>query len=307
MDNSDSRERQDYDSAIARPGVVTIWFVSVAQPIDVLSEEPDYDRGFGRKYLAVYDSTLPITPIGDFPLNRSAPAGKGEFYIGGYPGLAIVQTVCDDVSKLSELPERFRTAIAATDIYAYVENHETGFGAFAHWRAGELRRAFSATAYRILEDEGLPCRIEGAYWAGKFPPHDAADSADAHRAISNAGVKLPFVPAELAHAVASEWLGFDPTDPGPDIPVSGFAVDGRKVPIATHVSAAGQRVVHDDATPSSESSFDYDDYEDHFADDSGDFRDDIRRAGERAAGLGAKISRALRGGAKKLTRRFSSR
>lgn len=285
------------------PGVVTIWFVSVANPIEVLNEEPDYDRGFGRKYLAFFDSTLPITPIGDFPLNRSADAGKGEFYIGGYPGLAIVQTVIDDVSRLSTLPERFRTAVAATDIYAHVEDPASGFGAFAHWRAGKLKRAFSATPYRILEDDGLPSGVEGDYWAGKFrpPADDAASSA------ANAGVKLPFVPAALAHAVITDWLGFDPADPGPDIPVSGFAVDGRKVRIAENVSNSGQRIMAQGSAQQSSDSIDYDDYEDHYEDESESFRRDVRRAGRRAVGVSTKISKALGSGARKLKRRLSSR
>lgn len=314
MDIPISGEPREFDSTMSRPGVVTIWFVSVANPIEVLNEEPDYDRGFGRKYLAFYDSTLPITPIGDFPLNRSAAAGRGEFYIGGYPGLAIVQTVIDDVSRLSALPERFRTAVAATDIYAYVEDPDSGFGAFAHWRAGELKRAFSATAYRILEDEGLPSGAEGDYWAGKFAPtgassDDASSTLEARsqRSFSSAGVKLPFVPAALAHAVITDWLGFDPADPGPDIPVSGFAVDGRKVPIAAHVSTAGQRVLATDTNHQASDSFDYDDYEDHYADDTGDLRSDVRRAGQRAAGLGARFGKAVGSAAKKLKNRFSSK
>ena len=84
-----------------RAGVATIWFVTAAEPLAVLTAEPDHDRGFGRKYLALLDPRLTVTPIGDFPLNRSAPAGAGEFYIGGFDGLAVVQTVLDDVSRLS--------------------------------------------------------------------------------------------------------------------------------------------------------------------------------------------------------------
>ena len=56
-------------------GVATIWFVTAAQPLDVLVAEPGHDRGFGRKYLALLDPRLTVSPIGDFPLNRSAPAG----------------------------------------------------------------------------------------------------------------------------------------------------------------------------------------------------------------------------------------
>ena len=135
--------------------VVTMWFVTAADPSSVLAAEPGPDRGFGRKYLALLDPRLPVAPIGDFPLNRSAPAGPGEFYIGGFDGLALVQTVLE-VDLLSELPERYLRGIAATDVYAFIAEHDTGFGAFAHWRAGELKRAFTATRVKILEDAGLP-------------------------------------------------------------------------------------------------------------------------------------------------------
>src|SRR5699024_9976190 len=138
-----------------RAGVATIWFVTAAEPLTVLTAEPGHDRGFGRKYLALLDPRLTVTPIGDFPLNRSAPAGAGEFYIGGFDGLAVVQTVLEDVSQLSGLPRRYLRGIAATDVYVFSSDPVTGFGAFAHWRAGELKRAFSATRFTIIEDVGV--------------------------------------------------------------------------------------------------------------------------------------------------------
>ena len=84
------------------PAVVTIWFVTTAEPAEVLAHEPRADRGFGRKLLAQLNPAWPITPIGEFPLNRSSTPGPSEFYIAGYPGVAVVQTFVDDVSILSE-------------------------------------------------------------------------------------------------------------------------------------------------------------------------------------------------------------
>lgn len=294
--------------------VVTMWFVTAADPSSVLAAEPGPDRGFGRKYLALLDPRLPVAPIGDFPLNRSAPAGPGEFYIGGFDGLALVQTVLE-VDLLSELPERYLRGIAATDVYAFIAEHDTGFGAFAHWRAGELKRAFTATRVKILEDAGLPQPFEADYWAGRHRPAPAEDAPNREVPEGRVGgVALPFSPAELADAAARGFLGFDPADPGPDIPVSAFAVDGRRAPALDPTSspsrsrsifsagaarqAAGSGGRTDDGYPGGgypgggpgddgyrES--DYDDYEDHASEATDGTADRVREVG-RAAAKGAR-------------------
>ena len=84
------------------PCVVTVWFVNAPDPGAVLSGEPKADRGFGRKLLAQLNPAWPITAIGDFPLNRSSQPGRAEFYIAGYPGVAVVQTFVEDVTTASE-------------------------------------------------------------------------------------------------------------------------------------------------------------------------------------------------------------
>ncbi|MFD5869326.1 DUF6928 family protein [Corynebacterium sp. NPDC060344] len=283
-----------------RAGVATIWFVTAAEPLSVLTAEPGHDRGFGRKYLALLDPRLTVTPIGDFPLNRSAPAGAGEFYIGGFDGLAVVQTVLEDVSLLSELPQRYLRGIAATDVYAFSTDPATGFGAFAHWRAGELKRAFSATRFTILEDTGVPEVFEGDFWAGRRKPESDGNDADAASDSATApvaprrGVAMPFVPAELAAAAAAGWLGFDPADPGPDIPVSAFAIDGRRAsarpPEATRRSAASLG-----APGSAAGNADYDDYEDHSQRAPDDSAEGIRRVGRAAADGARSLGRGVRG------------
>jgi hypothetical protein len=288
----------DFEFSANRRGVVTIWFVSTDDPTAAISTGAAHDRGFGRRFLALYDSTLPVTPIGDFPLNRSAETGDGEYYIGGYEGVAVIQTVLDDASQLSKLPERLRREIAATDVYASVSDKSTGFGAFAHWHEGELKRAFSATRYRTLEDIGLPCPAEGAYWAGKHRPApvEGADSRPRE------GVGLPFLPAELADAVIADWLGFDPHSPAADIPVSGFAVDGRRVSAsATYPGASRSARIPFESQDGSSSEDDdgraYDDYEVHSADSSRDFTDEIARFGTKAKNF---VSRAWRRARKRL-------
>lgn len=278
-----------------RAGVATIWFVTAAEPLTVLTAEPGHDRGFGRKYLALLDPRLTVTPIGDFPLNRSAPAGAGEFYIGGFDGLAVVQTVLEDVSQLSGLPRRYLRGIAATDVYAFSSDPVTGFGAFAHWRAGELKRAFSATRFTIIEDVGVPEIFEGDFWAGRRKP-EAPDErpADGMRR----GVAMPFVPAELADAAAEGWLGFDPADPGPDIPVSAFAIDGRRAsaqePVATRRGRSARETPHAAA-----GNIDYDDYEDHSPQASDDSAEGIRKVGRAAADGARSLGEGIRGWGKR--------
>ncbi|MBP2331772.1 DUF6928 family protein [Corynebacterium freneyi] len=278
-----------------RAGVATIWFVTAAEPLAVLTAEPDHDRGFGRKYLALLDPRLTVTPIGDFPLNRSAPAGAGEFYIGGFDGLAVVQTVLDDVSRLSDLPGRYLRGIAATDVYAFASDPDTGFGAFAHWRAGELKRAFSATRFTIIEDIGVPDVFEGDFWAGRRKP-EASDEQPAGG--PRRGVAMPFVPAELADAAAEAWLGFDPADPGPDIPVSAFAIDGRRASAQEPVTARRARATRDIPHPAA-GEIDYDDYEDHSPRASEDPAEGLRKFGRAAADGARSLGEGIRGLGKK--------
>lgn len=220
--------------------VVTLWFVTAAIPRDVLRGEPLPDRGFARKYLAQLgvrlDSTRPElarefsdfsspTHIGDFDMNRSAPPGLHEFYIGGYPGLSLVQTVLPRPGLLSEIPLPLRELIAAADVYATCRTPDDpdGLGGFAHWSGGTLKRSFTATRDRILEDTGLPEPFEAPFWEGN---------------VESTGIQLPFHPGEFGAAAEEHWLGFRVEREGIDIPVCAFAVDGRAAPRSTSSSGA---------------------------------------------------------------------
>ena len=66
----------DYDDD-SHGAVLTLWFLTTDDPASVLTAEPRADRGFGRKYLAQLNPAWPITPIGQFPLNRSTPGRRG--------------------------------------------------------------------------------------------------------------------------------------------------------------------------------------------------------------------------------------
>ena len=61
--------------------VLTLWYISKPNAEEVLKTEPKADRGFGRKFLAQLDPTFPVTPIGQFPLNRSAQTDPNEYYL----------------------------------------------------------------------------------------------------------------------------------------------------------------------------------------------------------------------------------
>ncbi|MDO4685919.1 MAG: hypothetical protein Q4A92_05170 [Corynebacterium sp.] len=191
--------------------VVTIWFVTAANPARVLAAEPKADRGFGRKYLAQLNPRWPITIFGQFPLNRSAKTSRGEYYIGGYPGVTVVQTILDQAHELSNLSPRLLKSLPATDIYVFAVNEHTGLGGIAHWRAGQLKRALCARRTRVYEDFGVPEPFEEPLWGG-----------EGH------GIELPFHPHDLVKAAQQGWLGI--TDDGPDINVVAYAIDGRPEP-----------------------------------------------------------------------------
>lgn len=218
--------------------VVTLWFVTAAIPRDVLRGEPTPDRGFARKYLAQLgvrlDSADPQlatafgdfsspTHIGDFDMNRSAPPGLHEFYIGGYSGLSLVQTVLPESGLLSDVPLAMRDLIAAADVYVTCRTPDDpdGLGGFAHWSGGTLKRSFTATRDRILEDTGLPEPFEAPFWEGN---------------VEATGIQLPFRPGEFGAAAEEHWLGFRVEREGIDIPVCAFALDGRPAPRSVKVN-----------------------------------------------------------------------
>ncbi|WP_313770379.1 DUF6928 family protein [Corynebacterium anserum] len=201
---------------------MTLWFVTTPEPRTVMEAEPPTNRGFARKYLAQLNPRWPLTHIGDFDMSRSAEPGVHEFYIGSYPGLSVVQWVLENTWKLSELPERYRTLVSAPEVYATAvaagestvlqEASGSGYGAFAHWSNGQLKRAFSATRETVFEDQGLPGAFEMPFWEGNMPA---------------TGIQLPFIPEQLAEAATENWLGFSPRNSGLEVVVSAFATDGR--------------------------------------------------------------------------------
>lgn len=244
--------------------VVTLWFATAAVPRDVLTAEPVPDRGFARKYLAQLGVRLGVegdgastvfgdfsspTHIGDFDMNRSVPPGRREFYIGGYTGLSIVQTVLPDAGLLSEVPVPLRDLIAAADIYVTCRTPDDpdGLGGFAHWSGGVLKRCFTATRDKILEDNGLPEPFEAPFWEGN---------------VESTGIQLPFRPGEFAAAAEEYWLGFRVEREGIDIPVCAFALDGRPAARSGRRNSGASSTPHRPVSAVTPNTPGYDDYAD---------------------------------------------
>ncbi|WP_199189091.1 hypothetical protein [Corynebacterium sp. 13CS0277] len=232
---------------------VTVWFVTAAHPAEAIAAAPatHVDRGFGRKYLAMLNPRWPITPIGEFVMNRSIPASPGEFYIGTFPGVTVVHTCLPTIERISQLPAWLVSSLPAADTYAIAWRDSDGFGAFAHLQGATVKRALSALPDHVLEDTGLPDPCEAPYWAGEHP------NPSQHSRIA-----LPFAPSELAFAAQTAWIGVDVQATHPAVPVAAFAVDGRtqqpsppRPHLGTMVSAATAKL---GLAPER----DYDDYED---------------------------------------------
>lgn len=239
------------------PAVVTFWYVGASNPGAVLEAEPKADRGFGRKLLAQLNPRWPITPIGQFPLNRSTKPSRSEFYIAGYPGVAVLQTFIEECGKLSEISPELLSAVPAADVFVFAQGvgDGTGYGGFAHFSGDTVTRSLCATRTALLEDLGLPEPFEAPFWAGE-------------RAEQIGGISLPFEPVDLMHAAETAWLGVDISPGGPDINVVGYAVDGRPEPKVESREPQTKNVAEVAAKFASPNA-DYDDYEETSGDDQG--------------------------------------
>lgn len=257
--------------------VVTCWFVNVAHPEDVLEGEPKADRGFGRKLLAQVNPAWPITPIGQFPLNRSSVPGVDEYYIAGYPGVAVVRFFVRDAERISETAKALRTALPSADTYVYAEGTDSDYAAIAHYQGETLRRAFSATRDHVFEDVGLPDPFEAPYWAGETAPQLG-------------GISLPFEPPALMREAERAWLGIEVGEGGPDVHIIGYAVDGRPEP-KVEAPAPRTKTVNEVAAKFAEQTNTYDDYEQH---DEEAERDEFSELADASVAAAKRVGRGLR-------------
>lgn len=198
--------------------VATFWYLNTDDPSALFRSGIPSDPGFARRLLSRLFPKVTVASLGTFPLNRSASAGKGEIYIGSFPGLTVVQTPIDARVKPSETDQVWLKLVEAPTVLAFSYDPDSGVSGFARWESGKLVRSFAAADDRIVEDEGMPLPFERPYWAGEFPLEGA----------ENNPLALPFSTSALLHAAHRDWLGFDLEPGGIDVPVDGFATDGRR-------------------------------------------------------------------------------
>lgn len=198
--------------------VATFWYLDSADPAAPIREGRPSDPGFARRLLSRLFPTATVASLGAFPLNRSASAGPGEIYVGSFPGVTLVQTPIDGPVLPSAADETWLRLVEAPTVLLFSHDPDTGLSGFARWESGRLVRSFAGGDDRIVEDEGMPLPFERPYWAGEFPLDNAAETP----------LALPFSPTALLHAAHRDWLGFDLDAGGLDVPVHGFATDGRR-------------------------------------------------------------------------------
>lgn len=270
------------------PAVVTLWYINAADPAAVLASEPRADRGFGRKLLAHMNPRWPITPIGQFPLNRSSTASRDEFYIASYPGVAVLQTYVEECGLLSDIPELLRKAVPAADVYIFAEGvgrdsdsphaEASTYAGIAHFSGDTVHRSLCATRTQLLEDIGLPEPFEAPYWAGE-------------KADQIGGISLPFEPKDLLHAAQADWLGVDVSPSGQNINVVGYAVDGRPEPKVEQPRKERTKNVNEVAAKFAEGNADYDDYSDVEPETEGD---EFAELADASAAAARRVGRGLR-------------
>lgn len=198
--------------------VATFWYVGTDDPSAPIRSGHPSDPGFARRLLSRLHPTVTLASLGMFPLNRSASAGPGEVYVGSYPGLTVLQTQLEQPVLPSATDETWLRLVEAPTVLLFSHDPDHGISGFARWESGRLVRSFAGADDRIVEDEGMPLPFERPYWAGEFPPAGADDTP----------LALPFSPSSLLHAAHRDWLGFDLSPGGLDVPVHGFATDGRR-------------------------------------------------------------------------------
>jgi hypothetical protein len=196
--------------------VSTIWYVNTADPAAVLRTAGAGDTAAAHAVAGRLHSDRDAVAVGSDTLVAAAGPGPGSVYVGCWDEVAVVCSAQFSVPRPSQLP---RDLIGGSEnTYLVSMNPDLGWGGFAHWQRGSLRRSFSATRVNILEDEGLPMVWERPFWAGEHPmPIDLDRRLDPHR--------LPFDPLHFADAANAEWLGFRLNGPDrPALTVCGFAL-----------------------------------------------------------------------------------
>lgn len=202
----------------------TIWYVDTPDPTSVLRQTSSTDWDAATALVARLFPEQTAVPDRQGPITSSAAVSPQASFVGCYPGVTVVCGANLSIAKPSMIPESWSRPLASEHTYLIATDPENGWGAFAYWERGTLRRSFSATPIYIYEDVGLPLVWERPFWAGEhplvYPPGVMPDPQS-----------LPFHPQEFAEAANAEWLGFrytgaprgDEFDPV-SLPVCGFTM-----------------------------------------------------------------------------------
>ncbi len=181
--------------------VSSVWYVDTPDPPAVLRADPDPDPDAAYALARQLHPDLDVEAAASVTLGDSGGPDADEVYIGSYPGLTLLCSSYAARVQPTAIPELLVRPLAEEHTYLVSFDLEYGWGAFAHWERGELRRAFSSTRLNILQDHGLPHIWERPHWAGEHPiawrPGELPDP-----------LVLPFDPPRFADTANREWLGF---------------------------------------------------------------------------------------------------
>uniref|UniRef100_UPI000686F754 DUF6928 family protein n=1 Tax=Nocardia higoensis TaxID=228599 RepID=UPI000686F754 len=225
----------------------TLWYVDADDPAAVLREHRDPDPGAAQALAKQLFDDYEIVPKMIGTLAGCAGPDADEVYIGCYPGLTVV---CSREARLPDpvtLPELLVRPLASDHTYLVSFDASMGWGSFAHWERGELRRCFSSSRMKILADAGLPLVWERPFWAGERPVLWRADELPDPQC-------LPFDPPDFADEANSRWLGFQyraPVVAGAllprDIAVCGFTLIPKDPPLESPEPEPDPRAARDRA------------------------------------------------------------
>src|SRR5690606_32529134 len=139
----------------------------------------------------------------------------------------------------TDIPQLLVRPLAEEHTYLVAFDLEYGWGAFAHWERGELRRTFSSTRLNILQDEGLPYVWERPHWAGEHPTRWRL-------AALPAPLVLPFDTPGFADTANDEWLGFRYFPTTPATPENADETTSRPTVTPAGIRVCGFRLHPDD-------------------------------------------------------------